>query len=125
MKKIIESEKAPKPIGPYSQAVLVDDTLYISGCLGMDFETGLLKESIEMQTELAIINLKEILLKANMDLSNVVKTTVFITNMDDFSKVNSVYADYFVNDCPARSCVEISKLPKNALVEIEAIAKKS
>ncbi|MDN5332368.1 MAG: 2-iminobutanoate/2-iminopropanoate deaminase [Tepidanaerobacteraceae bacterium] len=123
MKKIIKTDLAPKAIGPYSQAVMVGDFLYASGQIAINPATGEIVEGgIEAQTRQVMENVKNILQAAGMDFSNVVKTTVFITNMDDFGKVNEIYATYFGENPPARSCVEVSRLPKGALIEVEVIA---
>ncbi|MCG0276529.1 MAG: RidA family protein [Thermosediminibacteraceae bacterium] len=123
MKKVIKTDMAPKAIGPYSQAVMVGDFLFASGQIAINPATGEIVEGgIEAQTRQVMENVKNILQAAGMDFSNVVKTTVFITNMDDFAKVNEIYATYFGENPPARSCVEVSKLPKGALIEVEVIA---
>lgn len=116
------TNKAPAAIGPYSQSILCDNTLYISGSLPINPETGALEENdIELQAERSISNIKAILDANNMSFENVIKTTCFIKDMNDFAKFNEVYTKYFVSK-PARSCVEVSKLPKGALCEIEAVA---
>lgn len=118
------TNKAPAAIGPYSQSILCDNTLYISGTLPINPETGELEEkNIELQAERSINNIKAILEANDMSFENVIKTTCFIANMDDFAKFNEVYAKYFISK-PARSCVEVSKVPKGALCEIEVITKK-
>lgn len=122
MKRIITSNKAPKAIGPYSQAVILNNVLYTSGQIGLDTQTGDLKDGIEEQVKQVMENLKALLKEANMDFSNVVKTTIFLKSIDDFTTVNQIYASYFNENPPARSCVEVSALPKGALVEIELIA---
>lgn len=122
MKRIITSNKAPKAIGPYSQAVILNNVLYTSGQIGLDPQTGNLKDGIEEQVKQVMENLKALLKEADMDFSNVVKTTIFLKSMDDFTTVNQIYASYFNENPPARSCVEVSALPKGALVEIELIA---
>ena len=124
MKKVIESKCAPAPIGPYSQAIETDEFVFVSGSLGLNPETAVLEEGIENQTDMALRNTENILKAANLTLKNVVKTTIYITDMNDFATVNGIYAKYFTEDCPARTCVEVSKLPKGGLVEIEVIAKK-
>lgn len=125
MKKIINTTKAPSPIGPYSQAVLVDNTLYISGQIALDAESGkLIDDSIEKETEQVMKNLSEVLNAAEMDFSNVVKTSIFLSDMDFFSKVNEVYGQYFTSDFPARETVAVRTLPKNVNVEIAVIAVK-
>lgn len=122
MKRIITSNKAPKAIGPYSQAVILNNVLYTSGQIGLDPQTGNLKDGIEEQVKQVMENLKALLKEADMDFSNVVKTTIFLKSIDDFTTVNQIYASYFNENPPARSCVEVSALPKGALVEIELIA---
>lgn len=122
MKRIITSNKAPKAIGPYSQAVILNNVLYTSGQIGLDPQTGDLKDGIEEQVKQVMENLKALLKEADMDFSNVVKTTIFLKSIDDFTTVNQIYASYFNENPPARSCVEVSALPKGALVEIELIA---
>ena len=118
----IFSENAPKAIGPYSQAVKVKDTLYLSGVRPINPETNSLVESdITTQANQVIKNIDAILKEAGMDANNVVKTTCFISDMEYFAAFNEVYAKYFVSK-PARSCVAVKSLPKNALIEIEVIA---
>lgn len=120
--KVIYSENAPKPIGPYSQAILTGNTLYLSGQIPLDSITGaLIGGDITTQTEQVIENISAVLKAAGVGFENVVKTTCFITTMDDFAAFNAVYEKYFVSK-PARSCVAVSKLPKGALVEVEVIA---
>ena len=122
MREVIASTKAPAALGPYSQAIAVDGVVYTSGVIGVDPQTGAAGETIQEQTEQALQNLREVLRAAGTDLSAIVKTTVFIKNMDDFAKVNEIYAAYMEEPYPARSCVEVARLPKDLLVEIEAIA---
>ena len=122
--RVIRSEKAPAPIGTYSQAVLAGDVLYISGCLGVDPESGELKEGVEGQARAALDNLCVILEEAGYTLNNVVKTTVYLKSMGDFSEFNGIYASYFDGYYPARTCIEVAALPKGGLLEIEAIASK-
>ena len=124
MKQIVATEKAPGAIGPYSQAVLAGNTLYVSGQLGADPATGILPATVEEQAAKSLSNLKAILASAGMGTENVVKTTVFLTDMGNFAAVNAVYSSVFSSDFPARSCVAVSALPKGALVEIECIAVK-
>lgn len=124
MKKIILTDKAPAPIGPYSQAYLCGNTLYCSGQIPLDPQTGeFLNGTIEEQTEKCIKNISELLKAADYSFDDVVKTTCFLANMSDFTAFNNVYAKYFTSK-PARSCVAVKELPKNALVEIEVIAVK-
>ena len=124
-KTVIATEKSPAAIGPYSQAIEVNGMIYTSGVIGVDPKTGEAGATIEEQTKQVFENLKGLLTDAGSSLDQAVKTTVFIKNMDDFGKVNEIYASYFTGAFPARSCVEVSALPKGALVEIEIIAKKS
>ena len=124
MKVKIESGNAPKAIGPYSQAVLVDDTLYVSGNIPVNPKTGDVADGIVNQSKQVFENMKAVLNEAGMDFENVVKTTAFLTDLSNFSTFNEIYASYFVAPYPERSCVEVSKLPKNVLVEVECIAKK-
>ena len=121
-KQIISTKDAPSAIGPYSQAVLAGDTLYVSGQLGADPETGALPDSVEDQARNAMKNIGAILRAAGMDYANVVKTTVFLSDLGDFSAVNGVYASFFTGDYPARCCVQAAGLPKGAKVEIECVA---
>jgi len=124
MKKISETKNAPSPIGPYSQAILINNILYTSGQIAIDPITGNLKtNSIEEETQQVMVNLKAVLKAADMDFGNVVKTTIYITNMDDFSKINKVYGSYFNEDtAPVRETVQVAKLPKLVHVEISVIA---
>ena len=122
MKSKIESKSAPAAIGPYSQATDTGSTVYVSGMLGIDPVTGELKEGIEAQAEQAFLNLEAVLKAAELTTASVVKTTVFLTDMGAFSQVNAVYSKHFSAPYPARSCVQVSALPKGGLFEIEAIA---
>lgn len=125
MKKIISTPKAPTAIGPYSQAIEVNGLLFTSGVIPIVPSTGELVEGdIEAQAEQAIGNLAALIEAAGAKIENTIKTTVFIKNMDDFTKVNEIYAKYFTTDFPARSCVEVARLPKDVLIEIEAIVEK-
>lgn len=125
MKKIISTPKAPAAIGPYSQAIEVNGLLFTSGVIPIVPSTGELVEGdIEAQAEQAIGNLAALIEAAGAKIENTIKTTVFIKNMDDFTKVNEIYAKYFTTDFPARSCVEVAHLPKDVLIEIEAIVEK-
>lgn len=124
MKKIIATDKAPAAIGPYSQAVLLDDTLYASGQLGIDPSTGDFPEGITAQTEQSFRNIHAILTEAGMTIDDVVKTTCFLADMGDFAAMNAVYERQFTGSFPARSAVAVKTLPKNGLVEIEIIARK-
>jgi len=126
MKKIIINTKnAPAAIGPYSQAVLVDKTLYCSGQIAINPKNNLIiNNSIAEETEMIMKNIYEILSSVQMNFDNIVKCTIFLKNMDDYNEVNKVYSKYFTNDPPAREAVEVSKLPKNVNVEISSIAVK-
>jgi len=124
MKKIIYTDKAPAPIGPYNQAVLVGNTLYTSGQIALDPATmELVMDSIEVETTQVMNNMKAVLEAVEMDFSNVIKSTIFISDMNDFAKINQVYASYFnEDDAPARETVQVSKLPRNVNIEISMIA---
>ena len=124
MKKIIRTLNAPAPIGPYSQAVLIGDTLYTSGQIALHPETGeLLLDDIKIETEQVMENMKAVLKAADMTFENVVKTSIFIADMDDFADINEVYGRYFSDDsAPARETVQVARLPKNVNVEISMIA---
>lgn len=126
MKKVINTPNAPAPIGPYSQAVLIGDLLYTSGQIAIDPKTGDLKtEDITTETLQVMENLKAILEAAGMNFSSVVKTTIFITDMNDFAKINAAYGSYFTDSyAPARETVQVAALPKNVHVEISMTAKK-
>lgn len=121
---MIHTVHAPAAIGPYSQAVLTGGLLLTSGQLGLDPETGTLPEGVEAQAAQALENISAILTEAGYERTDVVKTTIFIRNMGDFAAVNRIYAGFFGDHKPARSCVEVSALPKGGLVEIEATAAK-
>src|SRR4051794_4908790 len=122
-KKIINTKNAPAPIGPYNQAVMLHDTIYISGQICIDPATGNLRnKDIQEETHQAMKNLKSILVEAGMNFSHVVKTTIFITDMNQFSEINEIYGKYFDGSFPARETVEVSALPKGANVEISMIA---
>lgn len=121
MKKIIATDKAPAAIGPYSQAVIANGFLFTSGVIPIVPATGeIVKGGIEEQAEQAIHNLSVLIEESGSTIENTVKTVVFIKNMDDFAKVNEIYARYFNKECPARSCVEVARLPKDVLIEVEA-----
>ena len=123
--KTIHTDKAPAAIGPYSQAIAAQGFIYTSGQIALNPQTGVIEaQSIEEQTEQVIQNLKAVLEAAGSDLAHVVKTTCFLQRMSDFAAFNSVYEKYFTGK-PARSCVEVSALPKGALVEVEAVAEKA
>ncbi len=126
MKQFIKTEHAPAPIGPYNQAVLVNDTLYVSGQIGLNpVSMELVEGGVVAETEQVMLNLKAVLDAANMSFDNVIKSTIFVADMHDFSKVNEVYGKYFdTSTAPARECVEASNLPKFVTVEISVIAVK-
>ncbi|MDD6136375.1 MAG: RidA family protein [Lachnospiraceae bacterium] len=126
MKEIVATNKAPQAIGPYSQAVVVGNMIFTSGMIPIVPETGeVLDGDITAQATQAIGNLIALLKEVGASAESVVKTTVFIKNMDDFAEVNAVYATFFKNNFPARSCVEVARLPKDVLIEIEAVAVKA
>jgi len=120
-KRVVFTEDAPAPIGPYSQAVMHGDLLFVSGQLGVSMDDGALDERVEIQTRHALEHLRTIVEEAGADLSDVLKTTCFLADMGDFAAFNAVYAEFFVGTPPARSCIAVKTLPRNALVEIEAI----
>ena len=124
MKTIIQTTKAPAPIGPYNQAILVDNTLFTSGQIALDPKTmELVNRDIEMETTQVMKNLCEVLKAAGMDFADVVKTTIFLSDMEDFPKVNEIYGSYFNHkNAPARETVQVAALPKNVRVEISFIA---
>ena len=121
-KKIISTDKAPSAIGPYSQAVEANRFVFASGQIAIDPSTGNICEGIEAQAKQVLTNVKNLVEAAGLTLDDVVKTSVFIKDMNDFAKVNEIYATFFKKDCPARSCVEVSRLPKDVLIEVEVIA---
>ena len=122
MNSVVFTKAAPAAIGPYSQAIQAGNLVMASGQLPVDPSTGKIPDDVQAQTAQSIENLKAILEAAGSSLQQVMKTTVFIKNMEDFAKVNEVYAKYFPNNPPARSCVEVARLPKDAFVEVEAVA---
>jgi 2-iminobutanoate/2-iminopropanoate deaminase len=125
MKKIISTKDAPAPIGPYSQAVFVDDTLYISGQIAINPENGqLVQDNIIEETRRVMKNLDAVLKAAGLDFTHVVKTTIFLSNMNLFSNVNDIYGSYFKDNFPARETVQAAGLPKGVNVEISMIAVK-
>ena len=124
MKKVISTTNAPAAIGPYSQAIEANGFVFASGQIPVNPETGEIPAGIEAQAEQVMKNVKNLLEAAGTSVDQVVKTGVFIKNMDDFATINGIYAKYFAKDCPARSCVEVARLPKDVLLEMEAIAVK-
>ncbi|MDO5538974.1 MAG: RidA family protein [Eubacteriales bacterium] len=124
MKKVIITDKAPAAIGPYSQAIEVNGLVYTSGVIPVVPSTGEIPEGVEAQAKQALTNLSNLLQAAGTSMDNVIKTTVFIKEMNDFGKINEIYSTFFGGAFPARSCVEVARLPKDVLLEIEAIAEK-
>lgn len=126
MKKIINTDQAPAPIGPYSQAVQAGDLLFISGQIPIDSKTGnIVSDDIKAETRQVMENIGAILKEAGLDFSNVIKSTIFLTDMQSFARVNEVYGTYFTDQFPARETVQVAALPKNVNVEISVIALKS
>lgn len=124
MKQAISTDKAPAAIGPYSQAIEVNGMIFTSGVIPVDPATGVIPEGVEAQAEQAFSNMAALLQAAGSSMEAVIKTTVFIKEMNDFGKINEIYAKYFTGTFPARSCVEVARLPKDVLLEVEAIATK-
>ena len=125
-KKVIRTDKAPAPIGPYNQAIQYGDMLFVSGQIALDPATGeLVQGDIQLETRQVMENLKAVLAEAGMDFSNVVKSSIFLKDMNNFPKVNEIYGQYFKSQPPARETVEVSRLPKDVNVEISCIAVKS
>lgn len=123
MKTIVSTDKAPKAIGPYSQAVKANGFLFVSGQIALDPLTGqVVYGGVGMQTRQVLSNLKAILDNEGLSFANVVKTTVFLQDMNDFAEVNKIYAEHFAVEPPARACVEVSRLPRDVSVEIEVVA---
>lgn len=122
VKVVVKTNKAPAAIGPYSAGICAGNFVFTAGQIPLNPETGLMADTIEEQTRQSLSNVKAILEAAGTDLAHVIKTTVFLQNMGDFAAMNGVYGEFFTENCPARSAVEVARLPKNALVEIEAIA---
>lgn len=123
MKKIVSTTNAPAAIGPYSQAVIINNMVYTSGVIPINQEDGTIVEGdIKKQAERVLKSLSALLKDSGSDLTKVVKTTVFIKNMEDFPLINEVYASFFTENYPARSCVEVARLPKDVLIEVEAVA---
>ena len=120
--KTVSTDKAPAAIGPYSQAQIVNGFVFASGQIGIDPATGCISEGIEAQANQVFTNVSHLLEAAGSSISKVIKTTVFIKDMNDFAKVNEIYGSYFTEPYPARSCVEVARLPKDALIECEVIA---
>ncbi len=125
MKKAISTEKAPAAIGPYSQAIEVGEMIYTSGVIPVNPESGEIPQGVQEQTRQVFKNMTALLSAAGSSMESVVKTTVFIKDMNDFGAINEIYAEYFPGIFPARSCVEVARLPKDVLLEVEAIAVKN
>lgn len=124
MKRVIRTADAPAAIGPYSQAVEAGGWIFLSGQIPLDPRTGgIVKGDIRIQTRQVLENIKSILIAAGASMANVVKTTVFLKDMNDFAVMNEVYGQYFTVNPPARACVEVSRLPRDVLIEVEAVAK--
>jgi 2-iminobutanoate/2-iminopropanoate deaminase len=124
-RKAVASPNAPAAIGPYSQAIEIDGFVFCSGQLGIDPKTGRLLDGVEEQAERAILNLEEVLGAAGLSMADVVKTTIFLADLSHFGQVNAIYARHLVDPAPARSTVQVAALPAAALLEIEAIARRS
>lgn len=124
MQKVISTDKAPGAIGPYSQAIEINGMVYTSGVIPVDPATGVVAEGVEAQAEQAFKNICNLVEASGSKVENIIKTTVFIKEMNDFGKINEIYKKYFKEPFPARSCVEVARLPKDVLLEIEAIAYK-
>ena len=124
MQKVISTDKAPGAIGPYSQAIEVNGMVFTSGVIPVDPATGVIPEGVEAQATKAFTNLTNLVEASGAAMSQVVKTTVFIKEMNDFGKINEIYAKFFKEPYPSRSCVEVARLPKDVLLEVEAIVAK-
>jgi 2-iminobutanoate/2-iminopropanoate deaminase len=122
VREIIHSDNAPKAIGPYSQAIRLGNTVYVSGQIPLNPQSGAIPATIEEQVEQVIANIRAILAAAGLGLENVVKTTIYVSDLSHFETVNRIYGQHFGNILPARATVEVSRLPKDVLVEIDAIA---
>lgn len=122
--KIIHTQAAPQPIGPYSQGVEINGFLFLSGQIGLNPETGELATGLVQQTLQIVKNIQAVLQSEGCSLPNVVKSTIYLKNMNDFAEFNKIYSEYFKEDPPARTTVEVSALPRNALIEIDVIAHK-
>ena len=122
MKEVLFTERAPKAIGPYSQATATDTTVYTSGHLGIDVATGALAQGVENQAHCAMKNIGELLKTKGLSYGDIVKTTIFMKDLADFATVNAVYASYFAGEYPARSTIQVAALPLGGLVEVECVA---
>ena len=120
--KEIKTNNAPQAIGPYSQAIVMNNLVFTSGQIPVNPETGIIPEGAEAQAKQVFTNLKNLLEEAGSGINKVIKTTVFIKNMEDFAKINEIYETFFETPYPARSCVEVARLPKDVLIEVEAVA---
>ena len=120
---IVTSEKAPAAIGPYSQAIKAGDFVFVSGQIPIEPDSGtLITDDIQKATRQVLTNIRQILISAGSTLESIVKATIFLTDMNDFQRVNEAYAEFFPHEPPARACIEVSRLPKDAIIEIEAVA---
>ena len=124
MSKVISTDKAPAAIGPYSQAIEVNGMVFTSGVIPVDPQTGVIPATIEEQANQAFSNIKNLIEASGATIDKVIKTTVFIKEMNDFGKINEIYATYFKEPFPARSCVEVARLPKDVMLEVEAVVAK-
>ncbi|HCA71247.1 MAG TPA: reactive intermediate/imine deaminase [Ruminococcaceae bacterium] len=124
MNEVISAKNAPSAVGPYSHAIKAGNTLYLSGQLGLDPISGELPVGVEAQARQSLKNIGAVLAAADMSYADVVKTTVFLADIQDFAAINAIYGEYFKTACPARSCMQVAALPKNALFEMEAVAVK-
>ncbi len=124
MSKVISTDKAPAAIGPYSQAIEVNGMVFTSGVIPVNPQTGVIPATIQEQANQAFSNLRNLIEASGATIDKVIKTTVFIKEMDDFGKINEIYAQYFKEPFPARSCVEVARLPKDVMLEVEAIVAK-
>jgi 2-iminobutanoate/2-iminopropanoate deaminase len=124
MSKVISTDKAPAAIGPYSQAIEVNGMVFTSGVIPVDPQTGVIPATIEEQANQAFSNLRNLIEASGATIDKVIKTTVFIKEMNDFGKINEIYATYFKEPFPARSCVEVARLPKDVMLEVEAVVAK-
>ena len=123
-RSVVAPEKAPKAVGPYSQGIAVGDFIFTSGQLPLDPVSNTMPEGIEAQAKQSLDNVKAVVEAGGSDMGKVVKVTIFLKDLNDFSKVNEIYATYFSKDFPARSCVQVARIPRDALIEIEAVAVK-
>ncbi len=121
-KEVISTDKAPRAVGPYSQSIKAGNLIFISGQLPIDPRTGEIKKGIKLQTQQTLENIKSILSSVGASMQDVVKTTVFLQDLNDFNSMNETFQEYFPQNPPARACVEVSRIPKGALIEIESIA---